>query len=575
MSDMNVRLVVSMVDRATSGIRKLGTQFDRLGRQMRDFGKQSMAIGAGVTAAMSVPVRAFAQAEDAATRLKVAMMGAGGVVDDSFGRINALAMSLGNRLPGTTKDFQDMMTMLMRQGVSASTVLGGTGEAAANLAVMLQMAPQAAAEFTAKLQDATGTVEKDMLDLADTIQRTFYLGVDPGNMLAAFSALAPAMSAIKMRGLEGSQAMAPLVAMLDQASLVGGSAGNALRKVFTLSFGGTKKADAALAKSRMIFTKKGEFAGLDNMFAQLQKLKKLSTEARLETMKAIWGDDSETLQALSVMIEKGKAGYEEVARKLKAQATLRQRMDKLLGTLTNLWESATGTFTNAMASFGGLIEPELKQATKWFEDLSLKIQDFIKQNPELAKEISLIGAVAGPAAIAIGGLAFAFGALSKAVAILLSPAAGVGALVLVMAGAAAMAAGLWNPIEALWPEQWDRIVEVVGGTIYRIVEFFESVVAKLKAGWESFISMIESRTPNIQVPGAPAGGIPGINPNAVPSLGPGAKPLAPLSQAAPKATVDGIVRIEVEDGRTRVRSLQSSGGIGLEAGYTGQAMAYS
>lgn len=53
-----------------------------------------------------------------------------------------------------------MMTMLRRQGMSAQVILGGLGESAAYLGVQLQMAPTEAAEFAAKLQDATQTTEK-------------------------------------------------------------------------------------------------------------------------------------------------------------------------------------------------------------------------------------------------------------------------------------------------------------------------------------------------------------------------------------------------------------------------------
>ncbi len=84
-----------------------------------------------------------------------------------------------------------MMTMLRRQGMSAQVILGGLGESAAYLGVQLQMAPTDAAEFAAKLQDATQTTEKDMMSLMDVIQRGYYAGVDPGNMLQGFSKSAP------------------------------------------------------------------------------------------------------------------------------------------------------------------------------------------------------------------------------------------------------------------------------------------------------------------------------------------------------------------------------------------------
>ncbi len=93
-----------------------------------------------------------------------------------------------------------MMTMLRRQGMSAQVILGGLGESAAYLGVQLQMAPTEAAEFAAKLQDATQTTEKDMMSLMDLIQRGFYAGVDPGNMLQGFANISSAMDIIKQKG---------------------------------------------------------------------------------------------------------------------------------------------------------------------------------------------------------------------------------------------------------------------------------------------------------------------------------------------------------------------------------------
>jgi TP901 family phage tail tape measure protein len=123
------------------------------------------------------PVKAYSESENAANQLAGSMMGPGGKVAPEFEKINQLAVALGDRLPGTTADFQNMMTMLRRQGMSAQVILGGLGESAAYLGVQLQMAPTAAAEFAAKLQDATQTSEKDMMNLMDVIQKGFYAGL--------------------------------------------------------------------------------------------------------------------------------------------------------------------------------------------------------------------------------------------------------------------------------------------------------------------------------------------------------------------------------------------------------------
>lgn len=368
---------------------------------LRTRAEQYANIGGRATATYSMmkekvaaPVVAFASAEQAATNLKVAMMGKDGTVSEDFQKINDLATQLGDKLPGTTADFQNLMTMLVRQGMSAKTILGGTGKAASYLAVQLEMAPEQAAEFAAKMQDATRTTEADMMDLMDIIQKGFYAGVDPTNMLGAFKNLGSAMDTIKIKGLDGAKALAPFVAMFDQAGMDGSASGNAMRKVLqkgmkTADIQGTlkklHKKGVISSKIDLDFTNgKGEFGGFDKMFKELEKLNKLNTSERIKVVEAIFGNDAEVNQVLSTMIEKGKAGYEEFAEKLEKQADLRKRVDEQLGTLTNIWESTTGTFTNLLVEIGKTIAPQLKELASSLGEIAEKTKTWVKENPELA-----------------------------------------------------------------------------------------------------------------------------------------------------------------------------------------------
>jgi TP901 family phage tail tape measure protein len=375
-----------------------------------------MAGGAAVGAAASVPVKAYANAEEAATNLKVAMMGVGGVVPDTYKKVTDLATQLGNKLPGTTADFTNMMTMLQRQGLSAEKVLGGVGEATAYLAVQLKKTPEAAAEFAAKMQDATRTVDKDMLGLMDTIQRAYYLGVDDNNMLQGFAKLSPALSILRKEGAAAAKELAPLLVMADQAGMAGEQAGNAYRKIFQLSMGTKKidKANAALQGTgvQLDFTNgMGEFGGMDHLFSQLGQLKNVNTQKRLAALKEAFGDDAETLQALTLMIEKGKAGYDDVAQRMQAQADIQQRVNAQLGTLKNLWDAAAGTFTNAMAAFGEAIAPQMKAATQWLGSLSERMQIWATQNPAMASALMTTIKWVGLLLLGFGGLAVVIAAL--------------------------------------------------------------------------------------------------------------------------------------------------------------------
>lgn len=463
MAKLKVEVVVGLVDRLTGPLKGLQGRVKSIGQNMQRTGIAMTGVGAGIAAAFAPAIRAFSDVEDAATRMELATMRAGGITPQLFSDLDALANDLGDRLPGTTADFTRMLTMLQRQGMAAETVLAGTGEAAANLAVMLQMVPESAAEFTAKLQDATSTSAEDMMSLADTIQRTYYVGVDPSSMLGAYSSLAPAMDIIGKRGIEGAREMAPLIALLDQAKLSGESAGNALRKVFTRSFAQGKDAPGAMKKSGMsLIDKSGNFKGLDNMLREVQKLKKFSPEERLQIIGDIWGDDSETLQALNTMINKGTEGYAEMVAKMREQASLQERIDKLLGTLLNLWDAASGTFTNLMAAIGKLLGPEIKEITKWFGNVSAAVKLWIKDNPALAKTIAMV-------AVGITGLLLVLGSLGVVVGTTmwaLAPLVGVLVFIIspVVAAIAAVAALVvaianWEATVALAGQAWEWLIE--------------------------------------------------------------------------------------------------------------------
>ncbi|HCL2948825.1 TPA: phage tail tape measure protein [Pseudomonas aeruginosa 059A] len=479
-------------------------QFDK-SQQLAGSMAAGGAAGLGTAYAISRPLKgivdAFAPAENATTQLKVAMMDGAGQVPADFEKISDLATRLGDRLPGTTADFQEMMTMLRRQGMSAQSILGGTGEAAAYLGVQLQKPVADAAEFAAKMQDATRTSEKDMLALMDTIQRAFYLGVDDNNMLQGFTKLSPVMSIIKKEGLEAANTLAPLLVMMDQTGMAGESAGNAIRKVFQSGVDEKRftKANAALAEMKagfnLDFTNgKGEFGGLDNLFAQLEKLKKLTSVQRTSVMKELFGDDSETLQVVNTLMSKGLSGYEEVAAKMQAQADLRTRVNEQLGTLTNTIEAAEGSWTNAMGEIGATIAPELKDLINGLGELAVSVKNWVKENPALTAAIvktagglALLLAVGGGitvmlasflgpfamvryaltlfgikslgAVTAIKGMGTALLWAGKAVlwlgrALMMNP---IGLAVMAIAGAAYLIYKYWDPIKAYFLGLWEEV----------------------------------------------------------------------------------------------------------------------
>lgn len=450
-----------------------------------DLAKKGLAISGVAIAGMGYSLKQYEDAEDAAMGLRVAMMKANGEVSKGYNEINKLANSLGTQLPGTTADFQNMMRVLVEQGVSEAAILGGVGKAAGYLGVQMKMPFEEAAEFAAKMQDATKTAEKDMLSLMDVIQRSRYLGVDDGNMLQGFSKISAGMKIIKQEGLEGAKAMAPLLVMADQAAMAGESAGNAFSKIFKsmMDTDGIKKAlkDSKTGLTMDFTDGKGEFGGLDNMYKQFEKLKGLTTEQRLPLLSAMFGNDAETIQATNLLIDKGKAGYDEVVAKMQAQADLQTRVNAQLSTLKNLKDAAGGTFTSLLALFGEQLAPQFKTMIEGFTSITEKVTSWAQANPGLASTIARIVAggallVGGLSALSIGLItifgpmmmvAKGFGVVALAakgmsMALLTNP---ITWIVLAIAGAALLIYKNWAPISAFFVGIWNTIKTAFNGGI--------------------------------------------------------------------------------------------------------------
>ncbi|ENZ2881144.1 phage tail tape measure protein [Salmonella enterica] len=501
MAEFELKALITGVDKLSPALSRMQKNIRGFKRQAEEASKGGLALAGGLAAGLTVSLKAYADQENAATGLKVAMMQANGEVGNSFEKINKLAVGLGNQLPGTTADFQNMMQMLVRQGIPAENILGGVGKATAYLAVQLKKTPEAAAEFAAKMQDATGTASDDMMGLFDTIQKAFYLGVDDTNMLSFFTKTSSVLKMVNKDGLKAAQGLAPISVMMDQMGMQGESAGNALRKVIQsgLDIKKVNGVNKILQRQKLgvnlDFTDgKGSFGGIDKMFMQLSKLRKLTDVKRTGVLKALFGDDAETLQVVNALIDKGKDGYDQVQQKMNQQASLNKRVEAQLGTLANLWEAMTGTATNGLAAIGSAFSGDTKNLTVWLGDLGERFTTFADQNPRVIRSVA--GLAAGLAVLKLGIMG-----VGQAIT-LASRLAAMTPLGMILTGIA-LAAGLiisnwdsvgpyfksfWETISPYFEIGWELLKTVFGWTPLGlvinnwgpVVQWFQDMWAKLK-----------------------------------------------------------------------------------------------
>ena len=518
-------------------------------------GGAMFGAGLGIAASMQPAVDAYAQLEESQNKLKSTMMGAGGVLDEEkFKSISGLAVQLGNELKGNSADFFNMINKQMQLGVSSETILNGVGRSTAYLAIATNQGYEAAAEVSSKLKEATGVADEQMNQFLDTVARTYNLGVDTGEMGMAFARSAGALKTLGLQGLQASQSVAPLYAMLSKTGASGEQIGTNMTAIFNqmMDSGKMEKLNVALKgfgmSAQFVDQKTGQFMGIENMLKQLDQLKGLNPQQLSDVISA-WVGPGADASFLKIFTSAGTKGYAAMVAKLTNQATIDQKVAVQNDGFNLRWEALTGTWDNVKASFGATLMPIYKPMLDMLNNLAGSLQVFIEQHPLLFQFIATFAAVLS-AGLMLAGVIKIFQSITIAMRILnLTMKANVFYLIAAIAIAAViLIITHWEEISAFFENLWDDICNnfsiVWGwiksflldytpyGLIYKhwdgITGYFSGLWEKVKAifanGWgaiKTFFGFGDGTigmdaTKNINVNGG--GGNPmssGLKPNAV------------------------------------------------------------
>lgn len=177
---------------------------------------------------------------------------------------------------------------------------------------------------------------------------------------------------------------------------------------------------------------------------------------------------------LVLLIDKGKAGYDETIAKMEQQASLQLRVNAQLSTLANLWDSAKGTFSSVMVLFGEALAPDIKALVEWITNMTEKIGDWAKANPELATNIMRVVAV-------VTILAVALAALSAVALTIIGPMAMLRTAMVTIGGMGGMLNMVLAPLKMMWSlfgfigQAVFSAVGVIGRALWSIVPVIRAV----------------------------------------------------------------------------------------------------
>lgn len=437
---IGIALVLSAMDKASmvvnsftnNAIAKLGA-LQKKSSEMADrqfkAGQQMVVAGAAVAAPIAATVRAFANLEDAQLSLQSTMMNSSGRVAREFTKINSLAIDLGNRLPGTTEDFYRMFETMIRNGARYNDIIGGTGKAAAYLAVQLKLPYNEAGELAQRLQTATGTANKDMMRFMDTLARVNQLGPSVQEMQMAFQRSAGQLKAMKLQGLETTKELSNVYAILIKTMGSGERVGTGFAAVLA-GMGNTKQMEKFNAMQRgmglnmKFMDAKGDFIGIENMMKQFDKMKGLGTRDKTSLITALVGATGGDAQIISTLVNEGMLGYRKMMEAQERQANLNQKVQLQLASIKNQADAAKGTFINLAASMGKTLKPEIDSFLTKVNNFLPKMISFVERHKTLV--VWVMKAAIGFSALAMagGGLKIVFAGMLRGFNILIAPIKG-------------------------------------------------------------------------------------------------------------------------------------------------------
>lgn len=380
-------------------------------------------VAAGGYAALRTigkPISRYAELEQAQTDLRISMTNKSGQVSSQYAAILLVAQQLGNKLPGTTRDFVLEAQALKQKGIDDSVISGGGLRAAGYLRVGMGLRNQGeAGELVAKSMHTFGLKDSELEGAAD---HTFRLHKAFGTKaLAIHEANTYMGGTLNQLGWTGAgnmrkvQAMQGMMAMRGiESSVFGTNFADMLsfiaRNEVRLKGKGaeTREVRHILDKHGIklnLFDQKGKFVGPDQFIKEMEKFRVLTQKEQVEVFHKLFGAQGE--RVATALAHGGAKGVAEAEAKVDDIIPLVEAVRQQTETFAGKAEALSGSVDNMLAEMGRPIGEALKPLMDILNTWAGAATSAFKENP-----------MAGAAA-AIGGAAASWVAVSGLLRILL------------------------------------------------------------------------------------------------------------------------------------------------------------
>lgn len=524
--DIGVRLIVSLVDRATAGVRGLSQRLGALGDRA-GVGRVAAAFANTTTAAAALGATA------ARTSGRLALLGGGA------------GLVFKNQFVDLAAEFERYRAVL--------TALEGSNEAAEKaMAWVSEFAAKTPLEIDGVMEAYTKLKAFGLDPMAGTLQALTDANAKLGGNQASLEGIALAVGQAwakqKLQGEEILQLVERGIPVWDLLAKVTGKEGEALQKL--VSDGKVGRAEMAKLVEEM--GRWGDGAALQQSKTWEGMVSNLLDQwmrFRLAVMQS--GVFDWLKEKLSGLL----AAVDEMAANGQLKQWAQETGEAILNGFRTAWEAGKGLW-EVLKGIGSGLARLAEQVGGW--------------TPVMAGIAAIMG---GPLLLAVANLGLALSSLG--VALLATP---IGWFLITVAAIAAAVVD-WNSETSYLRQTWESLVGWLSSIDLGAVgsAIIESLTAAVKAGWNNLVGWLQGAIASLtsMIPSW-VGGLFGSQKlvGAPHVTGEPIKPIAAPATGGKGAEVSGRVKVEVEDARTRVTKVESKGGLGLDAAYTGQAMAH-
>jgi TP901 family phage tail tape measure protein len=420
--------IVLDVRKAVAAYAALRAQNARTVYAMRGTGDSFVQSGQGMATAGAVMVYAFAKVVQAAAEFERKMdyaSAVSGTTGQMMDRLGDHALDVAEKTIYSANEIADGFIELAKAGVTAEQIIGGIGNAMANLgaagdiplAQSGQIITSTIQQFDLAARDATkvtdllaGAANASIADISDIGVSLKYVGGVANAAGLSFEDTSTAISLLAKAGIRGSTAGTSLRQMIVSLGGATGPARDALSDLGILAADGSNK----------FFDAQGNVKSLSDVFQILQNsTADLTNKQRLMYLRTIF--NNRALSAASILTRDGAKGFKAMNKemsKVTAAEVASERLDNLSGDI----EILQGNIETMMVRAGGPFQEQMRQ---WVQTLTKLIQKFDELDPAMQKNIVKFVGLGGAALLAMGAFNIIVGTIFRFVASMMKMAAGV------------------------------------------------------------------------------------------------------------------------------------------------------